>query len=292
MDAVVPHTLHKGVHLGGTLHPRALALVRCLGFFCQPRIELVGDHAPGHAARAHYACGTAREDIDVADDRHIAVAKSLHRQPGLVELARIVTELGDDKLGASPQLFLQLVILAHELRFGGFEGAHHSAHAKVSGHELGHAAQARELEALVQLGDQPHELRGVQVEHGCRVPQVARRGIVTGQGQHIAHRSALQAIEQRLELVAALVLARKVDDDLDSQPRQFRTQHFGRGRRVTAGIIGNGQRVDPARPSGFLRRTHKFFLIALKGTATRHQLPGHGKGILVQQGLVISTRYF
>ena len=97
---------------------------------------------------------------------------------------------------------------------------------------------ARKLRQELQ---QPH---GIDIENRRRLPVITGDRIIPRKRQHVAKAFAGQLPAAAFQRIAIPVLARKMDDDFLPAMHQVAADGIGAQHGVTAGIIGDAQRVE------------------------------------------------
>ena len=137
----------------------------------------------------------------------------------------------------------------------------------------------------VHLYDQIEHMNGVEIEHRRRPSLKTGCRIIAAHNQKVSHLCTVQGIKLAFDLVAVLVLAGKMDQRFDAEPQDLRAETTGEDSRVSAGIIGNRQRMNPSAPGRPFRGRQDILLGFLPRPPSGHQFPRHRKGLRIQQGL-------
>jgi len=141
------------------------------------------------------------------------------------------------------------------------------------------------LQTPVHLYDQLEHMNGVEIEHRRRPSLKTGCRIIAAHDQKVPHLCTVQRIELAFDLVAVLVLAGEMDERFDAEPQDLRAEAPGEDGRVSAGIVGNRQRVNPSAPGRPFRGRQYVLLGLLPRPPSRHQFPRDRKGLRIQQGL-------
>ena len=109
---------------------RALQAFRLL-FLFQPLDQFVGNHAARHFPCLHHLRDLRRGDVNVGQHRNVPQAFAVHVLLQFVELAQVVSQLGDDELRPRGDLQLQFVELHHLVGFVDLVRVHHGAGEEI-----------------------------------------------------------------------------------------------------------------------------------------------------------------
>ena len=101
------------------------------------------------------------------------------------------------------------------------------------------------LEARVHLREHADQPDGVDVEHGSRMPLVARHRVVTRHAEDIAEPLGAELPAAALQRVPVPVLACQVNDHFLPERQEVVPERVGREHRVPAWVVGDRKHVDP-----------------------------------------------
>ena len=174
-------------------------------------------------------------------------ALAVHILLQFVELAEVVSELGDDESRTEEDLELELEELHHLVRLVALVRADHRSRKEIERCGLNLPRSHLIADPFTQGLHQPENQYRIEVVDALRLPLETLVLDVTGQGENVLRPHASEAVEPRLDEVSVAVLAGEVRNRRQAMLQHEGHKRFRRQGRSTGRKVGEADDLDPVR---------------------------------------------
>ena len=182
----------------------------------------------------------------------------LHPSVKLVNLARIVADLIDEKLSARLELLLHFQELRHDFVFMQLEIGHHRTRIELCGREMRRLLRVgtSDIETAIHLLEQPEQADRIDIKHRLAPSADPRSRIVAGQHEDIVKTLAREMPRLALKAITIKILTGQMNDHRAIRIPKRASQSRSRQHRITTRIIGDRHPIDLRTRREFMRKCY------------------------------------
>ena len=273
VDAPVPEPLEHDRQPRGPFDGQIPAPFRRLPLLLDHLEQRGCDHRAWHFAAVHHARSLRGENVDRAQDGN-PDPQMLTDLNQLLELARVIAELGDGEPGPCRCLLAELVVLRKALPFHLFEWGYGAPREKP-------LRVAFIPYALAQHGEHAKEGDRVEIKYRRALPTKTGARVVARERQDVLHPHPCQLERAALHAGPVHVPAGEVDDNVHPRLKDFLADPIRAQGRISARVVRDGDRRDPAVSKGVRRDPLHRIKGSAPGLRARDQFQGDHKPLRV-----------